>query len=311
MEYVAMALDRHWRAVGAAAIAYFCEAGGALGQDMEPRAFSASPIDTNFLIVNYLHTTGSVSIDPSLPITGAKATIDTGSLGYERTFDLFGRSASAAIVVPYHQGELSGQFLGNGTKVSRSGVGDLGLRLTGNLYGNPALPLGEFVKRRPTTTVGIALTVKAPTGDYNPAHLVNIGANRWAVRPELGLAESIGDWFADAAAGIWLFGDNGNFSRGKVRGEAPLFVVQAHGGYNFRPGLWLAADAVYYSGGETSISGIANHDDQRVSRYGVTLSVPLTDEFSAKFAWATWLTARNGGNYDTIGVTLQFRWFDR
>jgi hypothetical protein len=306
-----MALDRHWRAVAAAAIVYLCEVGGAPGQDMEPRAFSASPINTNFLIANYLHTTGSVSIDPSLPITGVKSSIDTGSLGYDRTFALFGRSASAAIVVPYFQGELSGRVLGDGTKVSRAGVGDLGLRLTVNLYGNPALPPEKFVKQRPTTTVGVALTVKAPTGDYNPAHYVNIGANRWAVKPELGLAQSIGDWFTDAAAGVWLFGDNGDFPRGRVRGEDPLFVVQAHGGYNFRPGLWLAADAVYYSGGETSINRIANHDDQAVSRYGVTLSVPLTDDLSAKLAWATWLTARNGGNYDTIGVTLQFRWFDR
>jgi hypothetical protein len=285
--------------------------GGALGQDMEPRAFSASPINTNFLIVNYLRTTGSVSIDPSLPITGAKASIDAGSIGYNRTFDLFGRSASAAIVVPYFQGELSGRVLGDGTKVSRSGVGDLGLRLTANLYGNPALPLEQFIKQRPTTTVGVALTVKAPTGDYNPTHFVNIGANRWAVKPELGLTQSIGDWFADAAAGVWLFGDNGDFPGGRVRGEDPLFVVQAHGGYNFRPGLWLAADAVYYSGGETSINRIAKQDDQAVSRYGVTLSVPLTDDVSAKFGWATWLTARNGGNYDTIGVTLQYRWFDR
>ena len=37
-------------------------------QDMEPRAFSASPIDTNFLIGSYQRTTGDVALDADLPI---------------------------------------------------------------------------------------------------------------------------------------------------------------------------------------------------------------------------------------------------
>ncbi len=277
---------------------------------MEPRAYSAVPIDTNFLIANYQRLTGSVSLDPSLPITGVKASINTGTLAYDRTFDLFGTTASAALAVPYFNGEVSGEVFTEGEQVTRSGLGDFRLRFTDNFIGNPALSPKAFAERKPTTTAGASLTVVAPTGDYDPNNLVNIGSNRWAFRPDIGVSQPFGDWFADAAAGAWLFTDNNNFFRGHVHGQAPILVLQTHGGYNFRPGLWLAADVIYYSGGETTLNGVGDHDAQTVWRYGFTLSVPLTQGFSAKFAWATWLEAHNSGSYDTIGVTLQYRWFD-
>ncbi len=84
--------------------------GVAHAQELEPRAYSASPIGTNFLISGFSDTSGSVSLDPSLPITGVKSKIDAYSFGYEHTFGLLGRSASAAILAPYYSGELKGQL---------------------------------------------------------------------------------------------------------------------------------------------------------------------------------------------------------
>ena len=140
---------------------------------------------------------------------------------------------------------------------------------------------------------------------------------RHPIRPALidpippGQSQPIGDWFSDAAAGVWLFTDNTDFFRGHVRSQDPLWAFQAHAGYNFRPGLWLAADGTYYTGGETSIDGVAKHDAQAVARYGLTLSVPLGEGFSTKLAWSSWLIAHKGGNFDNFGVTLQYRWFDQ
>ena len=294
-----------------AAVSLFFGAGGAFAQDMEPRAFSASPIDTNFLIANYTRVTGGVSVDASLPITGVKGTINSGFLGYDRTFDLFGQTASAAILLPYFQADFTGQVQEQGREVTRSGLGDLKLRLTENLIGNPAMTAEEFAQREPTTTLGVSLVIAAPTGDYNSAHLINISANRWAFKPEIGVAQPIGDFFADAAAGVWLFTDNNDFFHGHVRSEDPLYVFQTHGGYNFQPGLWLAADFTYYTGGETSINGITNDDTQAVARFGVTLSIPLGEGFATKLAYSDWLIGHNGGHFDTFGVTLQYRWIDR
>ena len=67
----------------------------------------------------YTRTSGSVSLDPSLPITNLEARINTVSLGYSRTFDLFlfGETASAAILPPFVEGDLSGDVESQGGKV--------------------------------------------------------------------------------------------------------------------------------------------------------------------------------------------------
>jgi hypothetical protein len=44
---------------------------------MEPRACSASPVGTNFLIAGYARTTDGISLDPSLSITPVRASINT------------------------------------------------------------------------------------------------------------------------------------------------------------------------------------------------------------------------------------------
>ena len=95
-----------------------------------------------------------------------------------------------------------------------------------------------------------------------------------------------------------------------MRSQDPLWEFQLHGGYNFRPGLWLAADATYYTGGDTSVNGVSSHAFQANSRYGLTLSIPIAEGLAVKLAWSSWLTSRTGANYDTFGVTLQYRWFD-
>jgi hypothetical protein len=294
-----------------AAVVLLCCMVRARAQDMEPRAYSAVPIDTNFLIANYARTWGSVLLDPSLPITNVKASINTGILAYDRTFDLFGKAASAAILLPYDEGQVSGDVFTEGRLVSRSGLGDLRLRITDNFIGNPALSPEDFAQRSPTTTAGASLSIIAPTGDYNPAHLVNIGSNRWAFRPDIGVSQPLGNWFADAAAGVWLFTDNHDFLEGHVSGETPVLVAQAHAGYNFRPNLWVALDGVYLSGGNSTLDGVPGHDAETAWRSGLTMSFPIGNGISTKLSWATWLFAHNGGSYNTIGITLQYRWFDR
>ncbi|WP_448191655.1 transporter [Azospirillum sp. sgz301742] len=293
-----------------AAAGFLSNAPQAEAQEMEPRAFSVSPVGTNFLIGGYARTTGSVSTDPSLPISNVQATITSGVLGYQRSMALAGRAASAALVVPYVNGDVSGDLEDQSRQVSRTGLGDVRIRLATNLLGGPALTPAEFAQRAPTTTLGASLTIVAPTGQYNPSNLINISSHRWAFKPEIGLSQPIGKWFADASAGVWLFTDNTNFFRGNVRSQDPIWTFELHGGYNFRPGLWLAVDGTYYTGGETSVNGTGKRDLQGNSRYGLTFSVPVLEGVSVKLAWSKSLITRVGGNFQTVGLTLQYRWFD-
>ncbi len=282
----------------------------ARAQDLEPRAYAASPTGTNFLLAGFTNFNGAISLDPSLPIRGLQADIFLNTIGYDREFGFLGRSASVAILIPEVEGSLSGEVLGRGRAASRSGLADTRIRLALNLLGGPALPPRLFMERLPETTLGVSLQIVAPTGQYDPARLINIGNNRWAFKPEIGLSQPIGNWFAEAYAGAWIYTDNPNFYGGHRRSQAPIYSFQLHAGYTFRPGLWLAADATTYFGGTTSIDAGPPNDPQSVTRYGLTLSVPLGDGFSIKGRWSTWLASRNGGTYDTFGVTLQYRWFN-
>jgi hypothetical protein len=294
-----------------AAIVLMLICAGARAQDLEPRAYSAAPVGTNFAVLNYTRLDGDVLTDPSLPIKNVQAKIDLYVLGYARTFGLAGHTASLGLVVPYARGDISGDVLDDARQVHRAGLGDVRLRFAVNFIGNPAMTPQEFARRTPETTVGASLSVVTPTGQYVPSRLVNVGTNRWAFKPEVGFSYPRGDWFFEASAGAWLYTDNDDFFGGKHRSQDALYSGQLHMGYNFRPGLWLAADAAYVTGGRTTVDGARSDDKQDNSRYGVTLSVPFSRSWSGKVAWSKGFTVRAGGDYEIISVALQYRWFDR
>ena len=71
--------------------------------------------------------------------------------------------------------------------VTRTGLADPRLRLAVNLFGRPALNREEFAAREPSTTLGASLMVVAPFGKYDSDRLINLGSNRWAFKPEIGV----------------------------------------------------------------------------------------------------------------------------
>jgi hypothetical protein len=297
--------------VAGLALATWLLGGGlmARAQDLEPRAYSPNPTGANFVLVGYGRSTGDVVFDPSVPITNVSAHVNQGALFYGRTFGLFGRAASAAVQLPYVWGTVEGDVGEDRRSVYRSGLADLRLRLTANLVGGPALAPREFAARAPRTTLGASLVVVAPTGQYDPAKLINVGTNRWAVKPELGLSHPAGRWFLELYGGAWVFGDNHDFYGGSLREQDPLLALQGHVSYVFRPRLWLAGDATFYTGGTTTVDGVRKADLQRNSRFGVTLAVPVKRRSSLKLSWARGLTTRVGGDFDTLAVGYQFLWF--
>jgi hypothetical protein len=298
-------------AAAAAAAALLAAACGARAQELEPRAYSASPVGTNFLIAGYSRLKGEVLTDPSLPIKNVQADIELLVAGYARTFALAGRTASFGAVLPFVRGNVSGDVFDAPREVHRAAFGDARLRLALNLYGNPAMTPQEFAQREPGLVVGASVSAVLPTGHYMSSRLVNEGTNRWAIKPDAGFSYPIGNWFIEGSGGAWLYADNTDFLGGKRRSQDPMYIVQTHAGYNFRPGLWIAIDAARFTGGRSSIDGVRNEDAQHNSRYGATLSVPVASGWSMKLGWSKGFQMRAGGDYDVYSVALQYRWFDR
>jgi hypothetical protein len=285
-------------------------AGCIQAQELEPRAYSASPVGTNFVLAGAQHSSGEVLPDPALPVTDIRSSATSMVFGYARNFGLLGRSASVSFALPYVWLDARGNVGTQQREVSRTGPGDPRVRLAVGLIGAPALTPDEFAERRSQPMVGASLTLAAPLGQYDGARLVNIGSNRWSFKPEVGVSFPFGKAFAEAAAGAWLFTDNDDFFGGQTREQDPLWSFQLHAGYNFRPGFWLAANATYFTGGRTTVDGAAKKDLQSNSRYGVTLSYPLQRGIALKLAWSTGFTTRVGGDFDTWSIFLQYRWFD-
>jgi len=277
-------------------------------QTMEPRSYANAPIGLNFLIAGYGYLWGDVLTDPSLPVKGANARVQTALLTYTRVVDFGGKSGTLAAVVPYAWLSASGEVAGHSRSVERTGLADITLRATVNLYGAPALSLQEFRSYRQDTIVGVSLWVTAPTGKYDSMRLINIGTNRWSFKPEVGISQAFGQLTLEAAAGVTFFTDNDEFLGTNARSQRPLYSLQAHAIYNFNPGLWGALDATYYTGGQTSVNGTLNDDLQANSRWGATLAQTLDKNNSIKIYFNSGVAARTGTNFKAAGIAWQYRW---
>jgi hypothetical protein len=278
-------------------------------QQLEPRAYAPAPMGLNILGSAFVYSSGDVVLDPSVPIDNIKARVRLAAPFYTRTFDLVGRQSSVTIIAPFAQADVTGDVGTQRRSIDRSGPGDPMLRFSVNLVGSPALTPQEFSKRTRETVLGASLTVVAPLGQYDSAKLINLGANRWAFMPELGLSHPIGPWDLELYAGIWVFTDNNDFYGGQVRRQDPLRSTQAHVVYTFRPYLWASLDFTYYAGGSTTVNGQHKYDRQENTRTGVTLAVPLSRHQSLKLSWSRGVTTRIGQKFDTIGFAWQYFWF--
>lgn len=281
----------------------------AAAQEMEPRAYSPAPTGTQFVVLAYAYQSGDVLLDSSLPLEDVKVNLNAASIGYGRTFNLAGRQANVAVLAPYIWGKAQGTVFEDQVRVTRSGGGDMRVRFSTLFKGGQALRPKEFAERKPATIIGASVSIVIPTGQYDPARLVNPGSNRWAFKPEIGVSKPHGRWTFEVMAGAWLFTTNDSFLVNSRRSQRPMASFQGAVIYTLRRRMWVSGNATFYSGGNTILNDVANNDRQKNARVGATFSYPLNDRQSIKLAWAKGVTTRIGGNLNTVAVAWQYAWF--
>lgn len=280
----------------------------ASAQEMEPRAYSRSPVGSQFIVFAATYQTGDVLMDAALPLTDVKVKLGAGTIAYGRTFGIAGRQANASVASSYIKARATGTLFEETQKVRRSGGADVRLRFQTILVGGPALSPKEFATYKPKTLLGASLTIVMPTGQYDPRRIVNIGSNRWAFKPELGLSTPFGPWTVELVGGVWLYTANNEFFGGVKREQKPLVSLQSHVIYTLRRRMWAAFDAGYYTGGRTVLNGVVNADRRANSRIGGTFVLPLNQRQSLKVAFAKGLTTRFGGDLTTVVLAWQYAW---
>jgi hypothetical protein len=278
------------------------------GQELEPRAFSQTPVGMNFALLTLGYATGDLLFDQSVPIEDATGEIRTVSVGYARSLALFGASAKLAVVVPYGVGDWAGQLDGRRESASRHGFTDPAVQLSVNFLGAPALRMRDLTAYREGTVAGIAVLTTVPVGQYDPARLINLGTSRWAVRPRLGASHNTGRWTLEAMGSVWLYQDNDDFYGNRTLSQDPLWSCSADAIYRFRRGFWLGVGAALVSGGRTAVDGVAKDTYQRTDQFGAILSYPLNRRHSLKLVYVAGLRTRVGADFDSVSLTWQVGW---
>jgi len=279
-------------------------------QTLEPKLYANVPIDVNILMMGAGHTQGAIPENQSLGLEDPNLKISSALFAYARSFDIFGHNAKFDLILPYSS--LSGTAKQHGIDVGRdvTGLGDAKVRFTYNLLGAPALKLQEFASYQQDTIVGVSIQTTLPTGQYDGSKLVNIGTNRWAIRPAIGISKRVSDYTFEFTADAEFNTTNDDFYGGITRKQEPIYSAQVHALYTFRRGMWLAIGATYYRGGEYINDGIGTDTELRNSRMGMTFAMPIDKQNAIKIYGSSGINVRYGSDFDAIAIVWQYSWAD-
>jgi hypothetical protein len=168
----------------------------------------------------------------------------------------------------------------------------------------------EFTNYQQDLIIGSSIQVSAPLGQYDADKLVNLGNNRWFVKPDIGISKALGALTIELSTGVFLFSKNNDFFGASTLEQDPVSSTQLHVTYNFGHGVWAALSGTYDYGGRTTIDGEQSDDLQNNSRVGATLSLPVNRNNSIKLYTSSSVHTSAGSDFNLVGIVWQYRWGD-
>jgi hypothetical protein len=280
-----------------------------VAQELEPRRWTHLPIGSSFAAAGYSHVDANIQFDPALQIEDATEDAHVLGVGYIRVFDVFGKTGRIQMQLNHSNARWEGLLEGDPASTERHGFNDPSVRFAVNLVGSPAQRGAAFREFKVTTIIGAGLEIKAPLGEYKQDKLINLGTNRWTIKPELGAVHHWGKWSAEVTTSIWFFTDNDDFRGDAKREQAPLYAVQGHLIHTFRPGLWVSLSGAYGDGARSKIDGIKVDDRTQKSLFAFSLGLPISPRQGVKFAYVRGDThADTGDNSDQLIIVYSRMW---
>jgi Putative MetA-pathway of phenol degradation len=214
-------------------------------------------------------------------------------------------------------GRISGTVTAAGRSFtqSSSGFGDPMVEFNMNVIGPKAQKnIPDALRYEPGFSVDLLADLAFPIGEYNSAQPLNLGQNRWYGRLGAPIIAQLGPWVPgrrttlEFLPAVWMFGTNDNFV-GQTLKTDPMYQLDAHLTRDLTETFWGSIDASYYSGGKSSINGVAG---QKLSNagFGLTFGYQINDNLNLTFGYKSTVndTAPTDLRMDSFMITLVFGW---
>ena len=270
----------------------------------DSRGYNMAPVGTNVIDSQYSVITTKQTTASGL--TG-KQTQETLYVRDTYFFGLGGNLAAAYVYLPYSKQELNITKPVTLNKQS-DGMGDAKVLFAYGLYNMPALSRDEFKAfDKNGWHAACSLAVTLPTGSYDKTTTLNSGANRYTYKPECAAYWTKDSLQVDFFLGNTVYGDNKEYSGNKKLSQKDLLNFETRVSYNLTKDFWASADMIYYKGGETSINGVGQKDQQENVNAGVTLAYRVAPTQWVKLIYQKTVSGKENSPQmkDGVGITYQ------
>jgi hypothetical protein len=255
--------------------------------------------------------------DPAHEVVSSDAKLDAtmAVAGYAHTFTLFDRAAVGAILVPMGRLSGTGTVSGKAFNQAANGFGDPMFELDLNVLGPRAQKnIPDVLRYEPGFSVDVLADLAVPIGKYDNTQPLNLGQNRWYGRLGAPIVWQLGPWVpgrrttVEFLPAVWLFGANNDYV-GQTLDTKPMFELDAHVTRDFTEHFWGSFDAIWYNGGQATISGVAGEKINN-SGFGVSLGYAINDNLGVTIGYKSTVhdSAPTDLRMDNFTVSLVYGW---
>ncbi|MFA5810196.1 MAG: transporter [Thermoleophilia bacterium] len=201
------------------------------------------------------------------------------------------------ILIPAGEAHLDGAGVG-GASLSATGIADPILAMTAWIVNDP----------KSKTWFGVTPFLTVPIGEYDKDRAVNLGANRWALKGEVGYVKGIGEkTYFELIANVEGYTDNKDYTApGITMKQDALLTLESHLSYDISKTMYVAGDYYYHNGGETTVAGVKSNDKQGNHALQASMGFWLSPNHHLLLQYKDWVSVKSGPQSQTFGVRFLY-----
>lgn len=154
--------------------------------------------------------------------------------------------------------------------------------------------------------VGFSPYITMPIGHYNKNRTFNMGNNRWAFKPELGIVKGFGErFYADFIVNGEFYTDNEDYYTGSdhvKKSQDPVLGIETHLSYDITKQWYISLDYFYNYGGETKIAGVRQNDEMSNHGLGASLFWMIGSNNQLMIEYRNDFSVKSGAGTDLFGA---------